>query len=72
MSERGEAKDGCASRAKPRPEGHVCERGRRRNPGGNEISFSELTPHRRARPRAMAEGRQLGIRNVVSVVEAWK
>ena len=29
MSSRGEAQDACASRAKPRPEGRVCERGRR-------------------------------------------
>ena len=35
MSERGEAEDVCASRAKPRLEERVCERGRRPTIVGN-------------------------------------
>ena len=52
MSAPGKAKDACASRAKPRLEERVCERGRR--PTRNACAKVRLATraHRRARRRA--------------------
>ena len=58
MSEAGKAKDACASRAKPRPEGRVCERGWRPTRKHRMYLNRLWRGHRRARRRAIAGGRQ--------------
>ena len=52
MSERGKGEDACASRAKPRLEERVCERGRRSTRELAADTSDSRRAKRRARPRA--------------------
>ncbi len=60
MSERCEGKDARASRAKPRPEGRVCERGWWPTPSRNEHKPRVRRPHGTGRPQAIERGRRSG------------
>jgi len=53
VSETGEAKDACASRAKPRLEERVCEHGRRPTLIGVTSQDRTRRAHRSARRRAI-------------------
>jgi len=60
MNEAGErqrAKDACASRAKPRLEERVCERGRRPTLNIRVFAIASKRAHRRARRRVIERGR---------------
>ena len=60
MSEPGEAQDAFASRAKPRPEGRVRERGWRATLNSGIGVFIARSAHRRAHRRAIVSGRHVG------------
>ena len=70
MSAAGEAQDACASRARPRPEGRVCEHGWR----PTLIPFVRLDStrraHRSSRRRVITRRRQLDLCSLVECAEA--